>query len=79
VGPDVDAAEVCVEVAQVDDRRRVLVHVGAHLTKALRELLRVVLLLLAAAATRSEHMVYVPGRDARSYGTAAMADPAAAG
>jgi hypothetical protein len=78
VGPDVDAAEVRVEVAQVDDRRRMVVHVGAHLTKALGELLRVVLLLLAAA-TGSEHMIYVPGRGARSYGTAAMADPAAGG
>ena len=62
-----DSAKPRLELAQVDDRRWVLVHVGRQLREAVRELLSVTLLPLVALPPRSEHACSVPAGHAGSY------------
>ena len=72
-----DSAKPRLELAQVDDRWWVLVHVGRHLREAVHELLSVALLPLVALPPRSEHTRPVPAGHAGSYVICATSAPQA--
>jgi hypothetical protein len=56
----VNSSKARLELPQVDDRWRVIVHVGRQLREAVHERLSVALLLLLALPPRSEHSCSVP-------------------